>query len=40
MLSEVGRVMGVLGGVVIVEGKGRFGVNLGRPIVTNEDFAT
>jgi len=28
-------------GVVIVEGNGQFwGVNLGRPIVTNADFAT
>jgi len=31
--------MGVLDGVVIVEGKGAvFGVNLGRPIVTNGHF--
>jgi len=25
---------------VIVEGKGQFGGNFGRPLVTNEDFAT
>jgi len=31
----------VLDGVVIVEGKGQFwGLNLGRSIVTNGDFAT
>jgi len=35
MVSGVGRGMGVLDGVVIVEGNGQFGVNLGRPIVTN-----
>ena len=42
MVSGVGRGMCVLDGVVIVEGEGRdcFGVNLGRPIVTNGDFAT
>jgi len=37
----VGQGMGVLDGVVIVEGKGAvLGLNLGHPIVTNEDFAT
>ena len=36
MVSGVGRGMGVLDGVVIVKGEGAvFGVNLGRPIVTN-----
>jgi len=39
MVSGVGREMGVLDGVMIVERKGAvLGVNLGRPIVTNEDF--
>ena len=39
MVSEVGRGMGVLDGVVIVEGKGQFlGVNLGRHVVTNGAF--
>jgi len=37
MVSGVGRGMGVLDGVVIVEGKGSLGVNLGHPIVTNGD---
>jgi len=38
-VNEVGQVMGVLHGVVIVEGKGQFwGVNLGRPIITSGDF--
>jgi len=38
MVSGVGRGMGVLDGVVIVEGEGTvLGVNLGRPIVTNGD---
>jgi len=38
MVSEVGRAMGVLDGVVIVEGKGTVsGLNFGRPIVTNGD---
>jgi len=27
-------------GVVIIKGRGSFGVNLGRAIVTNGDFAT
>jgi len=41
VVSWVGRGMGVLHGVVIVEGKGAvLEVNLGRPIVTNGDFAT
>ena len=39
MVSGVGRMMGVLDGVVIVEGKGQFGVNMGRPTVTNGDYA-
>jgi len=39
MVSGVGRMMGVLNGVVIVEGEGTvLGVNLGRPTVTNGDF--
>jgi len=38
MVSGVGRMMGVLDGVVIVEGKGCLGVNLGRTFVTNGDF--
>ena len=39
MVSGVGRGMGVLDGVAIVEGSGAvFGVNLGRPILTNGDF--
>jgi len=38
-VSGVGRWMGVLDGVVIVEGKRQFsGVNLGRPIVSNGDI--
>jgi len=42
VVSEVGREMGVLNGVVIVEREGQndLGVNFGRPIVTNEVFAT
>ena len=41
VVSGVGREMSVLDGVVIVEGEGAvLGVNLGRPIVTNGDFAT
>jgi len=40
MVSGIGRGMGVLDGAVIVEGKGSFGVNFGRPIVTNGDVAT
>jgi len=46
MVSEVGRGMGgvfdgVFDGVVIVEKEGAvLGVNLGRPVVTNGDFAT
>jgi len=39
MVSGVGRGMAVLDGVVIVEGEGAdFGMNLGRPILTNGDF--
>jgi len=39
MVSMVGRGIGVMDGVVIVRGEGTvFGVNLGRPIVTNGDF--
>ena len=39
MVSRVGRDMGVLdGGRDRRRGKGWFGVNLGRPIVTNRDF--
>jgi len=30
--------MGVLGGVEIIEGEGKLGVNVGHPIVTNGDF--
>ena len=40
IVGGVGRGMGVLDGVVIVDRNGQFGVNLGRLIVTNEDFAT
>jgi len=41
MVSGVGQGMGVLNGVVIVEGEGAvLRLNLGRPIVTNGDFAT
>jgi len=41
MVSGVGRGMGVLGGVVIIENEGVvLRVNFGRPIVTNGDFAT
>ena len=37
VVSEVGREMGVLDGVVFVEVEGAvFGVNLGHPIVTNK----
>jgi len=39
VVSGVGRGMGVLDGLVIVEGeRADFGVNLGRPIVTNGAF--
>jgi len=39
--SGVGRGMGVIDGVVIVEDEGAvLGVNLGRSIVTNGAFAT
>jgi len=39
MVSGVGRGIGVLTGVVIVEGEGAvLGVNLGHLIVTNGDF--
>jgi len=41
MVSGVGRGMGVLDRVDIVEGEGAvLGLNLRRPIVTNGDFAT
>jgi len=42
MVSGVGRSgMAVLDGVVIVEGEGAvLGLNLGRPIATNGNFAT
>ena len=37
--SGIGRGMGVLDGVKIVEGEGAvLGVNVGHPIVTNGDF--
>jgi len=40
MVSGVGRMLGVLDGVVIVEGeRAVLVVNLGRPTVTNGDFA-
>ena len=38
MVSGVGRGMAVLDGMVIVEGRGSLGVNLGRPIITNGHF--
>ena len=39
MMNGVGQGMGVLDGMVIVEGKGAdLGVSLGRSIVTNGDF--
>jgi len=39
-VSGVTQMMGVLDGVVIVEGEGAvLGVNLGRPTVTNGDCA-
>jgi len=39
MVSGVGRGMGALDGVVIVEGEWAvLGVNLGRPILTNGAF--
>ena len=41
VVRGVGRRIGVLDGVVIVEGEGAvLWVNLGRPIVTNGAFAT
>ena len=41
MVSGVGQGMGVLDGVVIVEGEGAvFGVNLGCLLVTSGAFAT
>jgi len=40
MVSWVSRCMGVLDGIMIVEGKGSYWMNLGHPIVTNGDFAT
>jgi len=40
IVSGVSRMMGVLDGVVIIEGKGAvLGVNLGHPTVTNGDYA-
>ena len=40
VMKGVGQGMGVLDGVVIVEGEGAvLGVNLGLPIVTNGAFA-
>jgi len=39
MVSQVGRGMGKLDGLVIIEGEGAvLGVKLWRPIVTNEAF--
>jgi len=39
MVTEVGRGMGILDGVVIIEGEGAaFWVNLGRHIVTSGAF--
>jgi len=39
VVSGVGRGMGVLDGVVIIEGEeADLGMNLGRPVVTNEDI--
>jgi len=41
VLRGVSRGLGVLDRVVIIEGEGAvFRINLGRPIVTNETFAT
>jgi len=40
VVSGVGRRIGVLDGVIIIEGEGTvLRVNLGRPIVTNGKFA-
>jgi len=40
IVSGVSRMMGVLDGVVIVEGEGAvLGVNLGHSTVTNGDYA-
>jgi len=43
VVTRVGRGMGVIDGVEIVEGTSRkgaaLGVNLGRPIINNGDFA-
>jgi len=39
-VNRVGQGMGILDGAVIVEGEGQFGVNFGRPIVTNGDFVS
>ena len=39
VMSGVGLGMGILDGVVIVEGEEAVWVNLGRPIVTNGTFA-
>jgi len=38
VVSAVDRWMGVLDGVEVVDGRGSFVVNFGRPIVTNGDF--
>jgi len=39
VVNGVSRWMGVLDGVEIAQGEGTIlGVNLGHPIVTNEDF--
>ena len=38
MVSGVGRGMGVLDGVVIVEGEGQYWGEFGRPIVINGDI--
>jgi len=38
MVSGVSLGIGVLDGVVIIKGKGQLEMNLGRPIVINEDF--
>jgi len=41
MVSGIGRGIGVLDGVIIVEREGAvLGVNFARPIITNGDYAT
>jgi len=40
VVSGIGRGMGVLDGVMIVEGKGQFWGEFGGPIVANGAFAT